>query len=140
MFTPARRATVLIPSGPQSDPTRKHLFVLLTYPYGTPEQILLVPICSVPPDGCHDGTCPVGMRDHPFLKHDSYVAYDKCRVEFSTAVTRLVDNHYFVEKGMVSEELVLRIAAGLKVSKFTKPFAKKFLIEFEQSLKPSKHK
>lgn len=30
VFLPLRRATLLVPSGPQSDVDRKHLFILLT--------------------------------------------------------------------------------------------------------------
>lgn len=33
LFLPLKRATLLIPSGPQGDPHRKHLFILLTDPY-----------------------------------------------------------------------------------------------------------
>jgi hypothetical protein len=94
----------------------------------------------VPPGGLHDDTCPVWTGDHQFVKHDSYVAYDKCRVEHAVSLTKLVNEGYFVEKEAASEELVVKIAAGLKKSKFTRPFAKTFLIEFEQSQKSSKQK
>lgn len=49
MFFVVRRATVLIPSGPDRDPDLKHLFVNMTDPIGS-QLTLGVPVNSVRPD------------------------------------------------------------------------------------------
>ena len=138
MFTPGRRTTVLVPSGPANDHKRKHLFVLLTDTYGPAKQILMAPVCSVPATGTYDNSCLVASGDHPFLQHASYVAYDKCRVEQAVALENLVKSGYMIEKEPASEDLVASISAGLKKSKFARPFAKELLKEFENSQKPPK--
>ena len=130
MFVPARCATVLFPSGSANDPARKHLFVLLTDPWGPAKQVLMVPVCSVVPAIPHDEACLVDVGDHPFVKHESFIAYARCRVEAADDLVTHVCRGYLVENSPASEVLVQRIVSGLKQSRFTKPFALKFYQDF----------
>lgn len=98
----------------------------------------MAPICSVEPNMFHDPTCLLTAGDHPFTKHESYVAYAKCRVEAAADIVKLTDTGYFTVKELASEALVARIVAGLGKSKFSKPFARDFYRDYEQSLKPPK--
>ncbi len=47
LFFPVERATLLIPSGTESDPDRKHLFILLNIPITDEKLILLVSLSSI---------------------------------------------------------------------------------------------
>lgn len=50
LFLPLRRATLLVPSGPDNDPDRKHLFVLLTDPVDDAtgvKSVLMVSLFSI---------------------------------------------------------------------------------------------
>lgn len=94
----------------------------------------MVPICSVLPKIRHDNACLISAGDHPFVKHESYVAYALCRVESADAMAEHVGGGYLIENQPASEVLAQRIVAGLKRSKFTKPFALEFYGDFERSL------
>lgn len=93
-----RGATVLVPSGPARDPQRMHLCVLLTDSHGPGQQILMVPINSVKPARPHDSTCLLAAGDNPFIKHESYVAYDRCRVEHTVHVEKLIASGFSSRK------------------------------------------
>lgn len=132
MFTPTRCAAVLLPSGPARDFERKHLYILLTNPFGPAKQVLMVPICTVA--SMCDNACLISVGDYPFVKHESYVAYARCRIECANDLIRLVGSGRFIEKAPASEDLANRIAAGLSRSQFTKPFALEFYQGFERSM------
>lgn len=79
---PIAGGTLFIASGPTGD----HLFVILFEPrkipgYGSGEQILLVPFCSIQPGDRHDAACIVQMGDHDFITHESYLDYRNSRIE-----------------------------------------------------------
>ncbi|EQD77028.1 hypothetical protein B1B_01297 [mine drainage metagenome] len=137
MINPVRCATVLYTSGTAADPDRKHLFVLLTDPSGPAQHVLMAPVCSVDPDpkAFRDDTCLLAAGDHPFIKHDSYIAYAKCRVVAASDLVKHTESGYVIEKKPASDALVARIVAGLRKSKFTKPFARDFYQDYEQSLR-----
>ena len=83
LFLPLKRATLLIPSGPQGDQDRKHLFILLTDPHADQAGkncVLMVSLSTVRPGMPHDPTCILYAGDHPFVKHESYVVYQKARL------------------------------------------------------------
>ena len=68
-FLPLRRATLLIPSGPRTDPNRKHLFILLTDPTvdaAGRSFVLMVSLSTVRAGVPHDPTCILYAGDHPF--------------------------------------------------------------------------
>lgn len=81
MFFVVRRAVLLIPSGPAGDLQRKHLFVCVTDPVGVGKDVLLVSVSSLIPRQPYDSTCRLYVGDHPFIRHDSYVAYARARIE-----------------------------------------------------------
>jgi hypothetical protein len=133
MFLVKRLATLLYPSPSISDPTRHHLFVLLTDPVGPAEQVLMASICTLV-DGADD-SCALTVGDHDFIKHDSYVAYGFCRIEPAKALINGVAKGVFVEKGPISEAVYKKIMSGIKKSRFTKPFALEFLKDTEKAPK-----
>lgn len=121
-----RRATVLIRSGPVSDPDRRHLFVVMNDPGGPPRQVVIIGICSIG-RGFHDATCELRQGDHPFIRHASYVDYRNARVEFADRLERGIALGEFVVRPPVSEEVFARIQAGVATSVFSKRFVRDFL-------------
>lgn len=127
MFVVTRRATLLIPSGPEHDLNRQHLFVCLNDPHGPPKQVLLATICSVPPSGTCDTTTLLNAGDHEFIKHQSFVAYGKTRLLEEASLVRGVANGVFHDRGLLDEAVFDRVVGGLYRSDWTKPFATEFL-------------
>jgi hypothetical protein len=132
----ARGGTLLIRSGPASDPNRKHLYVVMTDAHGPARQVLMVPICSVRPKVPHDPTCLLAADEHPFIKHESYVAYDRCDQRHVVDVEKLVANGFFIPKEPMPEAVLDRIVEGLRKSPRAKPFAREFLQDWEKARRP----
>jgi len=125
LFVPFKRATLLIPSGPTTDPDRKHLFVLLTDPVEAPgfeeKQVLLVNIASVPNSVYFDSTCVLKPGVHRFIKHESYVYYAKARIEAANALLRGVKSGQLIPHEIMAQAVVQRICDGLQQSSHTTP-------------------
>jgi hypothetical protein len=125
LFVPFKRATLLIPSGPEHDPDRKHLFVLLTDPIKSPgfqdKQVLLVNIATVPAPLPYDATCIIQPAEHRFIKHESYVFYAKARIEAANALLRGVKSGQLIPHDIMDQTLVQRISDGLLQSPHTSP-------------------
>jgi hypothetical protein len=136
LFVPLRRATLLIPSGPQADPHRKHLFILLTDPYadeaGKPF-VLMVSLSSVRSGVPHDPSCILYAGDHPFVKHESYVVYQKTRLEEAEKVLRGVKNGQLIPQDPIAGTVFARICHGLKHSRLTPPKLLTFYLKATES-------
>ena len=130
----AQRGTILIPSGPAHDLGKRHLFILLTEPYGPANQILLAPVCSVNKNGVKDDSCILDIGVHPFIDHRSFVDYALCRIERASKIQRGIDTMLFAEKETIPAEIFPLIVKGLRDSPFTKPFALEFYEDFEKSI------
>jgi len=130
LFLPFQRATLLIPSGPEEDKERKHLFILLTNPYPHPESniksVLLVSISTLKPNLPHDPACKLYTGDHPFIKADSFVLYRLARIETTDKLIKGVSEGIFYYKETLNEEIFARVAHGLIESRFTTPAILKF--------------
>jgi hypothetical protein len=111
MFSAKRLATLLYPSGSANDPSRHHLFVLLTDPFGPAEQVLMACICTIV-EGA-DESCLLKNGDHDFIKHDSYVAYGFCRIESAKALIKGVEQKVFLDKGHISEAIYKKLLPDL---------------------------
>lgn len=91
LFLPLRRATLLVPSGPENDPDRKHLFILLTDPADDGsgvKAVLMVSLSSIKQGLPYDASCILYPGDHPFVKKESFVVYQKARIEEADKVLR----------------------------------------------------
>ena len=127
MFVAAQRATLLIPSGPAHDLARHHLFICLNDPHGPPRQVLLASVCTVPQAAPCDTTCILQPGDHEFIKHQSYVAYAKCRLLDEAALIRGVQGGVMRDKGLIAQPVFDRIMHGLYQSNYTKPYMIEFI-------------
>lgn len=116
------RLTVLVPSGPEGDPNRKHLFVVLTAPYceaGGVPSVAMVSFRSVNPALPYDQTCLLDKGDHRFIKHPTWVDYGKARIEAAAAFERGVKSGALVQHDPLSEDVFRRVTAGLCTSPMT---------------------
>ncbi|MEK6664015.1 MAG: hypothetical protein AABY73_09150 [Pseudomonadota bacterium] len=130
LFWPVKRATLLIPSGPDHDPDRKHFFILLTDPIAVPDiaakQVLLVGIATRNPNFQHDPTCILYPGDHPFINRESYVNYRLARIEDADKLAAGVKNGIFVPQGTIDTAIFARVCQGLLNSRHTTPKVLRF--------------
>lgn len=130
LFLPFQRATLLIPSASESDPDRKHLFILLTNPYPHPESniksALLVSVSTLKPNIPYDPACKLYSGDHPFIRNDSYVVYRLARIETADKLINGVNQGIFNHKETLNGEIFARVCHGLSESRFTAPAILKF--------------
>jgi hypothetical protein len=124
LFLPLKRATLLIPSGPQDDEERKHLFILLTDPHETVpgvRSVLMVSLSSVRAGVPYDATCLLHSGDHPFVKHESYIVYQKGRIEDADKLLRGVKGGQLVPQEPMNDAVFTKICQGLAESRLTPP-------------------
>lgn len=129
LFLPLKRATLLVPSGPQSDPDRKHLFILLTDPAddGSGQNaVLMVSLSSVKSGMPHDPTCILYPGDHPFVRRASFVFYARARLEEADKLLRGVKDGKLVAHDPMDSGMFARICKGIEESRFTPPKILKF--------------
>lgn len=122
LFLPLKRTTLLIPSGPHGDQDRKHLFILLTDPHADESgqtRVLMVSLSTVRPGVPHDPTCVLYAGDHPFVKFDSYVVYQKARLEETEKVLEGVKNGQLLPQDPMEGAVFARICKGLEESRLT---------------------
>lgn len=80
---------------------------------------MLVPVTSVKPHVPYDQTCLLYPGDHPFVRHDSFVLYQKSRVEDVNKILRGVKIGQLIPKNPIDGSVFARICKGLEDSRFT---------------------
>lgn len=126
-----RGDTFLIPSGPPHDPSRKHLFVVVTKVSKNEKDelsVALVPFCSVKNNYPLDPTCVLKQGEHPTIKHDSFVFYEKAEIKSCKAIEEGISQMFFVPKGSMPELALTKIAQGISRSPKTPQRVKDFCI------------
>lgn len=130
LFFPFQKATLLIPSGPNHDPDRKHLFIVLTNPSDESEKkSLLVSISTLTGYHC-DMTCVLDKGDHDFIHHKSYVDYYRARIEETEKLINGVQKGLFETKRPIRETIFKKIVNGLSLSPRTPLKIKQFYEDF----------
>ncbi len=114
-YEPARGHTLLIPSGTNQDPEKKHLFVLITDRCAAGSH-MLVSLSTIREGVFHDPACVVDVGEHPFVKAQSFIEYRMARMDTAIHLQRCVDGWTFLPKENVSRELLEKICGGLQVS------------------------
>jgi len=138
LFLPFKKATLLVPSGPSSDPDRKHLFVLLTGPTqdGSEKSSLMVSFSSCKPGMYRDPACLVDAGEHPFIRKPSFVVYSKARIECVDGLIRGVKAGSLIPHEQIDSALFARICEGLTTSRHT---AKRILDFYNLALVQERH-
>lgn len=123
-FSPAARATVLIPTPSENNPDLRHLFIVLNNAMSglradIQDGVLIVGISSLVPNRWHDPTCCLYVNDHPFVKHDSYVRYSNCQLKSAASIVNGVRNGSLVPKQPIEPGVFARVLNGVPLSRHT---------------------
>lgn len=128
-YEAGRGKTLLVPSGTTRNPDKKHLFVVATDASNN-NQHLLVPICSIVANRYHDPACKLGAGEHPFLRRDSYTAYNLCTVKHASQITKLVDSWFYRQKEDMPAHVLDKICRGIEISQFIPRYAKNYFLNW----------
>lgn len=131
LFLPLKRATLLVPSGPVSEPGRKHLFILLTDPVDDgsgAKWVLMVSVSSIKAGVPYDVACILYPGDHPFINRESFVVYQKARIEDAAKVLRGVKEGRLIPQSPMGLAVFARICKGLEDSRLTVPKVLRFYL------------
>ena len=113
-WVPQRGGTLLITSGTNQDPDKKHLFIICTNPDKN-GQVLLVSICSRQ-DKYDDKTCTLGPSVHAFLNRKSYVSYRHARIESASDLQKRVANGTIEPLTNLKDTILEEICVGFAKS------------------------
>lgn len=130
-YIAARGHTLLIPSGTQIDPDKKHLFYVVTDLCADGEH-LLIPMSSIKPKIFHDTTCIIKAGEHPFASVDSFAFYRMARTTKGNLITKCVEGWVYMKKEEATEALIHRVCEGVPVSDFTP----KRIVDYYEKNKP----
>lgn len=119
IFTPTRRATVLMPTPRPGRSDLKHLFVLLNDPATQEQKVVIVNLSSLKKGQAFDPACPLYPGDHPFVTRDSYVVYAFARIVAASQLVEGVRQGRLVPMEAMEARLVDRICQGLLESRHT---------------------
>lgn len=112
-----RRGTLLIPSGPPSDPDRKHLHIICTDPDAEGRQVLVSARTWY--DGC-DKTCVLRFGDHDWLwKDKSFIDYGFARIKMHGLLIQRVQDRTFSTSCDMNGQAFLKVCRGIERSPFT---------------------
>ncbi len=113
-YSPYEMAGILMPY--HDNP---HLFAVMNDP--CPEgQCLVLMITSIKENRYHDPTCVLGVGDHSFIRHPSWVAYRLAEMTSARHIGNMVDKKYFISKDDWTADVFNRIAAGIYSSDDTR--------------------
>ena len=115
----------MIPSGTAIDPNRPHLFIVCTDP--CPKYLVaIVPIATYTNNKC-DQTCIVVKGDHEFVRHKSYVLYQKAQTISRVKIVNGVENGTFRQHRDLNGQTFLKVRNGMCRSPRTPDKIKKYL-------------
>lgn len=130
-----RGDTFLCTSGPERDPTRRHLYVILTEPHGPAQQVLTVSICTLTDPPQRDAHCVIEAGAHHFITARSYASFAHVRQICAADIDARLRTGEYVAKAPLAASIVERMAVEMLGSDFVKPFATDFYFEWLESLK-----
>jgi hypothetical protein len=118
--------TLLIPSGPSHDPGRFHLFIALTAPQciDVADPVLFVPMVSLSTLAASrpfDSACLLRAGEHPFVRHDSYVAYGLAICQPLSKLEAGIQRGMYELREPLTPTILERVLKGALESKHIKP-------------------
>lgn len=122
-----RRATLLISSGPDHDPSRMHLHIVLNDPFGPDGEVLLACVCSIR-GFAYETSCTLFPGEHSFVKYDSYIAYDRCSLAKAAHLETQVASGAMVAKETLNAKVFKFVLEGFEDSTRVRPKYKSFLV------------
>ncbi len=104
-----------------------HLRVILSDPEAFPDQVVFATLTSF--DLTKESACIIQPGEHPFVKNQTCIAYDRLIACRSTELSRLEAASQIVWNVSVSQVLLERIREGASLSRDIKPRMLKILLE-----------
>lgn len=124
-YSPARKGTILIPSG-----SKNHLHFVCSdpvfYPSVGKDCVLVVNISTADAAIDYDKTCVLDVGDHPFIKHPSYVYYRRADIFGADNIARNVADGTFDVHRDCTDGTFKRILDGFDISDEVRPKIHKF--------------
>lgn len=114
------------------DGLKEHLQVVLTDP-DVNEEFITVSVCTRQPR--MEAIVVLHEGDHPFISRESVVSYRYARIRQLSNVTTAISNGIARTRERVSDQLLLRIRAGLVDSDFTRNDVRSFFLASGTSYK-----
>lgn len=114
---------MLIVSGPAHDPLRKHLHIVCTDP-DTDGNVIMVSVNSIT-NAMHDATCLLMPHEHDFLRHNSYVAYNRASIRSAAAINKGIASGIIIQRLDMNGQSFQKILNGICRSKQTPKKVKK---------------
>jgi len=129
MYTPMRKGTVLIPTGPT-----KHLHFIccnpVYYPNLVKECVLVVNISSIEEELEFDNSCILDVGDHSFVKRPSYIYYRKAEILGADSISRNIAEGNFSIHQPCEDIVFNKILDGFNTSEEVKFKIKRFYENF----------
>ncbi|HBL9999454.1 TPA: hypothetical protein LT059_004016 [Salmonella enterica subsp. enterica serovar Kodjovi] len=124
-FTPVKRGTILLLSG-----SKEHIYFICNdpvfYPHLAKDSFLAVNLTSVDKGFEIDPTCILNVGDHPFVRHPSYIFYQRAQIfGVDTVIRQVISGDIRVHQSC-GEETFRRILAGFNVSPYVNPKVKAY--------------
>ena len=120
-----KRGTILIPSGPSTDPDRRYLFIICSDPCSEGLTVI-VPVTTWTGDLC-DSTCRLGAHEHDYLRHASYAFYRKTRIESVETLKNGIRENVLRPHAPCNGQTFLRVKNGICISPHTPRKIKHYL-------------
>jgi hypothetical protein len=117
-YYPKKTSTVLMPSG-----NSNHLFVIMTEPCQN-NMIFMLSISTIYPNRYHDNTCTFCGGEHEFIKHPSYVDYNKASSRPISLIVNCVRKGEFIPKADIDQAHFDRMCEGILLSPRSPRWAK----------------
>lgn len=102
--------------GPVGFSNSAHLWVVVSDPSQDAGSVLLVNITSVYPGRDTDFACLVSAGEHPFVRQDSCVYYERAKTASLADWSKLIERGVFQRKEPASLNLLSKIQQGFKQS------------------------
>lgn len=116
--------TFLVPSGKSG----AHLFFIILGPvdieYSQKQQFLYVNVTTIRENLPYDDACIIRVGEHPFITHESYIAYRHARLDSMRDLEKVCGT-VWRQYANCSEQLLNRIREGAKKLRFMRRDLKK---------------
>ena len=96
-----------------------HLFAVMNDPCPDGSCLVLM-VTTIKEKRYHDPTCILTAGDHPFLRHDSWIAYRLAEIPRAAHVGNMVDKKLFLHREDWDAPVFNRISSGIYNSDDTK--------------------
>ncbi len=77
-----------------------------------------------------DNSCILHKGDHGFIKHDSFVVYQKASITAKSVLQKLLDSEHASPASQASDEIINKIIKSSSTSPYLNPKIQQFIIDY----------